>query len=286
MTLHAPIWLQPAGGDPDITYSARELRQLVRNLVGAAVQALDTQGVVGSSAFQVTQRGAGANFSVDVAAGGAFVVGDDVASQGTYFAWNDGTVNVAVPAAPASGTEVHRLVLQIQDKLNNGVWTGYTAALTLLADTGSGTPAEPNSALTLALISAAAGQASILNANITNQPLVFGAAPSDWVNVGMSSGWTYYAGRTWVARQVTLDGHPCVMTSGQIAPGNTANGTKIASFGPGYRPLNHPEGIPTGNGNGIISSYIEVQPNGDVICEGVGNPSHLVINGIIPLDAP
>src|SRR5213078_3498906 len=81
---------------------------------------------------------------------------------------NDGTVNVATPSAPGSGTQVHRLVLQVQDKLNNGTWSGYTAALTVLADTGSGTPAEPNSAITLALISIAAGQASVQNANITD----------------------------------------------------------------------------------------------------------------------
>ncbi len=127
-----------------------------------------TQGVTSAGSFAVTQRGAGANFSVDVASGLAYVVGDDVTSQGTYVCWNDGTVNVATPSAPGSGTQIHRLVLQVQDKLNNGAWTGYTAALTVLADTGSGTPAEPNSAITLALISIAAGQASVLNANITD----------------------------------------------------------------------------------------------------------------------
>ncbi len=155
-------------GDAAINYSAQEWRQFTRATLTPADGVGGTQGVTSAGSFAVTQRGAGANFSVDVASGLAYVVGDDVTGQGTYVCWNDGTVNVATPSAPGSGTQIHRLVLQVQDKLNNGAWTGYTGALTVLADTGSGTPAEPNSAITLALISIASGQASVLNANITD----------------------------------------------------------------------------------------------------------------------
>ncbi len=168
MALHTPSFMQPLAGDAAINDSAQEFRQMLRAGLTVSDGAGGTQGVTSAASYAVTQRGAGANFSVDVASGLAYVVGDDVTSQGTYVCWNDGTVNVATPSAPGSGTQIHRLVLQVQDKLNNGAWTGYTAALTVLADTGSGTPGEPNSAITLALISIASGQASVLNANITD----------------------------------------------------------------------------------------------------------------------
>jgi hypothetical protein len=67
---------------------------------------------------------------------------------------------------------VHRLVLQIQDKLENGTFTGYQAQYVVLQDTGSGTPSASSggtpSVITLALISISAGQASVQNANIAD----------------------------------------------------------------------------------------------------------------------
>jgi hypothetical protein len=168
MTLHVPIWLQPASGDAALNFSAQELRQMTRALLTNATGVGGQQGVLTASNFTVTQRAAGANLSVDVASGLAFVVGDDVTSQGTYQVWNDATINVVTPNPPGSGTQVHRLILQVQDKLSYGVWTGYQAALTILADTGSGTPAEPNSAITLAFISISSVQTSVQNAQITD----------------------------------------------------------------------------------------------------------------------
>jgi hypothetical protein len=161
MTLHKPWAMQAVVADPDVTYTAQEVRMSM-----SAAARIRSNQVLTQADFQVTQRGAGANFSVDVAAGMAGVVGDDIASQGLYTCWNDATVNVATPSAPASGTRIHRLVLQVRDKQSNGTWTTYDAVLSVLQDTGGGTPAEPNTALTLALITIATGQASVTNANI------------------------------------------------------------------------------------------------------------------------
>lgn len=163
MTLHKPWLMQPVIADPDLTWTAQEIR-----MVMPAVQAKWWDGPAGAGDFLVTQRGAGANFSVDVAAGVCQTTGDDIAGQGCYYTWNDATVNVTCPAAPGSGTRVHRLVLQVRDKQSNGTWTTYDAVLVLLQDTGGGTPAEPPSATTLALISETVSQASITNANITD----------------------------------------------------------------------------------------------------------------------
>jgi hypothetical protein len=163
VTLHKPWIMQPTGVDPDLTYTAQEIRVCL-----AAAAAKWWDGPVGAGDFAVTQRAGGATFSVDVAAGVCQTTGDDGANQGPYWTWNDATVNVATPSAPVSGTRVHRLVLQVRDKLFNGTYTTYDAVLSVLPDTGSGTPAEPNSATTLALISISSTDTSVLTANIAD----------------------------------------------------------------------------------------------------------------------
>src|SRR5262249_5519819 len=126
------------------------------------------QGVTAASGFNVTQRGAGANMSVDVSSGLAYIVGDDVSNQGTYQVWSDATANVTGWTVPGAGTFHHRLVLQVQDKLNNGAYSGYVAVLLPVLDTGSGLPAEPNTAITLATIDIPSGTSAITNSMIND----------------------------------------------------------------------------------------------------------------------
>jgi hypothetical protein len=164
MTVNKPVWMQATGGDTALQYSAQELRAVLEGM-------FKTEGIlpaVGATACKVTQRGAGANFSVDIAPGHALITGDDVAGQGMYLVKVSATENLVTPTAPGSGTRVHRVVLQIRDKLHLGTWTTYDCVPVLLQDTGSGTPATPNSALSLALVSIAAAQANVSNANITD----------------------------------------------------------------------------------------------------------------------
>lgn len=190
MTLHTPVYAQPVAGDVNfpngIPFTAQELRRSIQAALSVASPVSQAGVTPLDGQFAVTQRAAGANFSVDVAAGYAFVAGTDVANQSGYGCWNDGVVNVPTPSAPASGTEVHRLVLQVEDRFSNALFTGYTANLNLLADTGSGTPAAPASSITLALISISAGQASVLNANIADQRPMLGSELSAWKTAGTS----------------------------------------------------------------------------------------------------
>jgi hypothetical protein len=154
-----PLWLQATGGDAALPYSAT----LWRTEFDAMFQA---EGVLSTPAWKVTQRGAGANFSVDVAAGSGVILGDSVASQGKYIARSVGAVNVTTPAAPGAGTRIHRVIARIRDKAAAG--TNYDWTLELREDTGTGTPALDASAISLATVSIAAGQASVLDANITD----------------------------------------------------------------------------------------------------------------------
>lgn len=176
MALQQPLAMQPASGDASLLNTAQQFRQYTAALVAAALSFTGSEGIgaigVPSSGastgdFAVVQRGAGANASVDVLTGHALINGDDVTQQGLYQCWSDGTVNAAVPLSPPA-QRVHRLVLQIQDKLSNGAWTGYQAQLMLLQDTGSGTPALPNSAITLALITVNPADPSVQNAAIAD----------------------------------------------------------------------------------------------------------------------
>jgi hypothetical protein len=163
VTLKRPLWMQAGGGDATFSYDAIDWRRILGMI-------FNVEGIGNSSPtdLKVSQRGAGANFSVDIAAGFAIVQGDDVSGQGYYLIYNDATVNVAVPSPPGSGTQVHRVVAQIRDKLHNGTYSTYDADFEVLADIGSGTPATPASALSLATVSVASGQSSVTNANVTD----------------------------------------------------------------------------------------------------------------------
>lgn len=168
MTLQTPLWMQAATGDSAVSYSAANYRYGLLSALFTKTGVIDP---INSGGLQVVQHAAGANMSVDVNAGTAIIPGTDVSLQGNYFCANDaGGVNLTVPAAPASGTRVHRVVAQVQDRLNNAGYAAntYQWVLSLLADTGSGTPATPASAISLATVSVSAGQSSVTNANITD----------------------------------------------------------------------------------------------------------------------
>jgi hypothetical protein len=194
-----PMWMQAAGGDAAINYTGYDDRGLLLGL-------LPDEGILGNdlTSFVVTQRGAGANFSVDVAVGQAAIKGVDGANQGMYKIRSIGTVNVATPTAPVSGTRVHRLVAQVRDKQVIGSGT-YDWQLWLREDTGTGTPALPNSAINLALISIASGQASVLNANITD--LRVSAAPPGTLlaeNIRSSTDQSIAAGGVLIIQSLTV----------------------------------------------------------------------------------
>lgn len=208
MTQYA-VWMQPASGDPDIDTPAAQFRHVLMALAGGPGQ----NGVIGAASPVVTQRGAGANFSVDVQVFQAIVAGDDVTDQGSYLITNTAVLNAPTPAAPGAGTRTHRLVAQIRDKRSNGTYTTYDWDLEVLQDTGSGEPDEPPSALTLAHITIAAGQANVSNANISQAYPVLtpmsrvgpwwsfqsGAGPWNATNT-----WTDYSSGNWAPVTFTV----------------------------------------------------------------------------------
>lgn len=231
MTLHRPIFMQAASGDPDLEYSAQDTRSLLDALLVAEGVVGDNFTLEGSGGgLAVTQRGAGASMSVDVAAGKCFITGDDVTAQGKYLCVSDATVNVTVPAAPGSGTRVHRVIARVKDKLHNGAWSTYEWTPDLLTDTGSGTPALPASAITLATVSVTVGQVSVLNQHITMarpQARVTSAAASTWqswtpVAATAGSAITLGTGGSATGRFQVVDGKACHFTAKIIFGSNAS----------------------------------------------------------------
>lgn len=154
--------MQPASYEDTVEYTARQYRNL-------EVASLLSEGVL--TGLSVSERGAGANFSVDVAAGKAVVEGDDEADQGNYWARNDATENVTVTAAPGSNSRLDLVVLQINDPQAGG-GEGYDGSIEIVDGTPASSPtlpATPDSAIALAQIGPIdSGTAAITDSLITD----------------------------------------------------------------------------------------------------------------------
>jgi microcystin-dependent protein len=155
MTFEDVNWMQ------NKTFSAREDRQVIAALVS-------TEGVF--SGFATSQRGAGANMSVDITAGKCAIVGDDQANQGTYIVSNISTDNVAIGAAPGSQSRIDLVCVRINDPNATGP-AGDNATYVVVAGTVAGSPvppALPTSAIPIAQVLVASGTVAITNAMITD----------------------------------------------------------------------------------------------------------------------
>ena len=159
MALETPIWLQ--GG----TYSARLDRSLL--------DVIFTEGVIdpGGSALLVAERAAGANDTVDVAAGAAIITGDDEADQGKYYVRNTAVVNVAFDPAPGTDERIDLLVLLVNDPTAGGE-AGDNAVFDVITGTVAGTavpPSVPDTAIPLAEVLRLSTDTTIVDARITDR---------------------------------------------------------------------------------------------------------------------
>lgn len=152
MTLEPPLWMQ------NTDYDASEDRKIM--------MAFARPGVIGTNELKVTQRGAGANMSVDVAAG--YVLIDyATASRGKALCYNTAAYNVAISAAPGGGNSRYDLIVAELTDTQYGdgadAWT-----LSVVAGTPSATPsvpATPAGAVALAEVFVGTSVSSITTAN-------------------------------------------------------------------------------------------------------------------------
>lgn len=169
MSLETPLFIQSDDPDTPIEYSAREVRTLIEAMFPA-------EGVIdpASGGFEVTQRAAGANMSVDVAAGIAVVEGDDQATQGFYVIRSTATENVVIPAAPVSNSRIDIVYAQVNDP-NAGGDAGSDFELAVISGTPAASPSPPtlpDTAIALAYVTVASGVSSIVTADIEDQRFI------------------------------------------------------------------------------------------------------------------
>lgn len=177
MAFERAHFLGAASGDPNIEYSAREMRLPLDAVV-------TTSGVCGPYDLQVTQRSEGANQSVDIAAG-IGIIQATAAGLGKFVVRNNAKVNfTGIPGLPASGTRRHLLCVQVHDK-QNGAGADYDTVLILVEDTvGSGglpSLAGLKNVLPIAEIRRTAGQSSglsVVNSQIFPARQLYGVMPS------------------------------------------------------------------------------------------------------------
>lgn len=155
------LWMEFPPTDP--RYNAFEYRRLLYMLTGGQ------QGVSpGLTGLKVSQWGAGANMSVDVATGSAVVLSTESVRE-SYQATFPTLQNVVVPAAHASGVTKHLVVFRIQNQLEFA-GAANTATIELLAGT-SGANTDPtltDNSLLLARLTIPAAVSSVVTGHITD----------------------------------------------------------------------------------------------------------------------
>lgn len=163
------LWIENAGA----VNHARGYRRLIDDLMGRYGEGI----LMPDTGLKVTQRGAGANMSVDVAAGSALVTGDDSSSQGVYYGYNDATYNIAISASDPTNPRKDIIGVQVRDQEYAG--SSNDARLVVVTGTPAASPVDPtlpNNFLSLARVNVAALATSITNANITDLRTRVGAA--------------------------------------------------------------------------------------------------------------
>lgn len=147
-----PTWLQ------NRVYPARIERMMLSKY-------FQSPGITVSTALRVQAQGT-PNMTVTVAAGDAWVAGNQVSNQGYYHVVNDSIVTVSIPQSNTSArTDI--VVIRVYDSEYSGSFN--TAQIEVISGSpGGGTPATPSNALRLATITVGANATSISNANIVD----------------------------------------------------------------------------------------------------------------------
>lgn len=185
--------LATSNRDGGRTNEAGHLRGVTKGFVGQVLEGL-----------AVSQRGAGANMSVDVAIGDAIIQRSD----GTYGhpAWNDAVYNQVISAADGSNPRRDIIVMYIDygQTPSTGVANNTNGVVKIksVSGTAAGSPVDPSTAtiqssvgsgnpfVRLARVRVAAGATSISNSVIDDLRLMATAQPQ--------GGWIYDSLYSWV----------------------------------------------------------------------------------------
>jgi hypothetical protein len=166
-TINPPLYLQ-ARTDHS-AFSFRRLNQAILQLsAGAAANATD---------LLVTERGAGANLTIDVATGQGFVA-ELATYPGYYMVDNQGTLNKAIAPADPTDPRIDTVIIRVQDTEDNSPdGSDIFTIEVLVGDTHPTTPVKAPipatyQATELATVAVGAAAGSIVDANITDTRVV------------------------------------------------------------------------------------------------------------------
>lgn len=154
-------------------------------------------GLFARGDFAVTQRAAGANMSVDIGAGRAYVDPAAVARQGSYLVWSGSTINTLSnggytwAAADPANPRIDLLCIEVADTDFSGSYTGYKFRIVDGTPNAGAThqlattywPAVPAGCVPLAAIRIPAAATTITTANITNLNAVGGPRASSYNSI-------------------------------------------------------------------------------------------------------
>lgn len=144
----------------------------------------------------VTAQGS-PNMTVNVAAGNAFIAGEDVAEQGMYHVFSDGIKVVAITAADGVNPRIDRIVATVRDAQYAGANNDWLIQAITGTPAGSpSAPAEPLNSITLALISVPAGDTTISSGQITDARVNYTLCKDALGSTGLLATQVFTAGGT------------------------------------------------------------------------------------------
>jgi hypothetical protein len=136
MALLSPLFFEISEQN-ESEQTAQVARLLLRDLLN------ERAGIVQANAFEVTERQAGANNSVDIAPGGLFIPGTEAGTQGFYYVTNETVFNLEM-AEPAHATlpRIDSVVVHVNDAFFSG--SVYEGLFEWVPGTADGSPVPPD----------------------------------------------------------------------------------------------------------------------------------------------
>jgi len=255
-----PLYLQAR-----IDHPAERFRRILAPILGAAGAGVGSE----PTSLQVSERGAGANMSVDIDSGVAYLQ-DTGVTPGFYVVQNEGVENVAIAPADPTNPRIDLIICRIQDSVGNAPDLANESTFEVVVGTPGPSPVAPAIpggyvATPLAEVTVPAGAVSILDADIADARVITPISVQDDLTINLGG------------TGVVVGGGVVVDEDGLHLESDTGD---FASDTP-WRPMvRRPEGVlGTQGSNGfgyMFNAYRKSTPSGALHVLGAGGSDTVV----------